>query len=118
MEFWLIWSLKTLKIIKEMWLNVFLKRFFLGGGDGGRVCFNLIKKGKITYSKLNFIQLLKYIWKAFTAVFFMLFFSKLVHFLFLSLLMEGMKWQIWFAFNYQISSWIQIWRFLKALYVF
>ena len=33
MEFWLIWSLKTLKIIKEMWLNVFLKRFFFGGGD-------------------------------------------------------------------------------------
>lgn len=37
MEFWLIWSLKTLKIIKEMWLNVFLKRFFFGGDGGGFV---------------------------------------------------------------------------------
>lgn len=45
MEFWLIWSLKTLKIIKEMSLNVFLKRFFWGGGWGAGL-FYPNEKGK------------------------------------------------------------------------
>lgn len=44
MEFWLIWSLKTLKIIKEMWLNVFLKRVFFEGGMGAGL-FYPNKKG-------------------------------------------------------------------------